>query len=68
MSTAARRREQELISKLTSAYTAADLDRLIALLTDDVRLTMPPHPFEYAAGRSPPRASASCSPKATAAG
>jgi RNA polymerase sigma-70 factor (TIGR02960 family) len=39
--------EQELISKLTSAYTAADLDRLIALLTDDVRLSMPPHPFEY---------------------
>jgi RNA polymerase sigma-70 factor (ECF subfamily) len=39
--------EQELIGKLTSAYTAADLDSLIALLTDDVRLAMPPHPFEY---------------------
>jgi len=39
--------EQELIGKLTSAYTAADLDSLIALLADDVRLSMPPHPFEY---------------------
>ena len=39
--------ERTLIGKLTSAYTAADLDSLIALLTDDVRLSMPPHPFEY---------------------
>ena len=39
--------EQELIRELTTAYTAADLDRLVALLTDDVRLTMPPGPFEY---------------------
>jgi RNA polymerase sigma-70 factor (TIGR02960 family) len=39
--------ERSLIDKLTSAYTAADLDGLIALLTDDVRLSMPPHPFEY---------------------
>lgn len=39
--------EQELIRNLTTAYTAADLNRLVALLTDDVRLTMPPGPFEY---------------------
>jgi RNA polymerase sigma-70 factor (TIGR02960 family) len=39
--------ERTLIDKLTSAYTAADLDGLLALLTDDVRLSMPPHPFEY---------------------
>jgi RNA polymerase sigma-70 factor (ECF subfamily) len=39
--------ERELIRKLTSAYTAADLDGLLALLTDDVRLSMPPGPFEY---------------------
>ena len=39
--------ERTLIDKLTSAYTAADLDGLLALLADDVRLTMPPHPFEY---------------------
>jgi RNA polymerase sigma-70 factor (TIGR02960 family) len=39
--------ERALIDKLTSAYTAADLDGLISLLADDVRLAMPPHPFEY---------------------
>ena len=39
--------ERTLISKLTSAYTAADLDSLLALLTDDIRLSMPPAPFEY---------------------
>lgn len=39
--------ERALIQKLTSAYTAADLETLLALLTDDVRLSMPPHPFEY---------------------
>ena len=39
--------EQALIGKLTSAYTAADLDGLLTLLTDDVRLSMPPAPFEY---------------------
>jgi RNA polymerase sigma-70 factor, ECF subfamily len=42
--------ERALIQKLTSAYTAADLDSLLALLTEDVRLTMPPHPFEYRGG------------------
>jgi len=39
--------ERALIDQLTAAYTAADLDALLALLTDDVRLAMPPHPFEY---------------------
>ncbi|MEU3984520.1 RNA polymerase subunit sigma-70 [Streptomyces sp. NPDC026672] len=39
--------ERDLIDKLTSAYAAADLDSLLALLADDIRLTMPPHPFEY---------------------
>ena len=39
--------ERALIQKLTSAHTAADLETLLALLTDDVRLSMPPHPFEY---------------------
>jgi RNA polymerase sigma-70 factor (TIGR02960 family) len=43
--------ERALIEKLTAAYTAADLDGLLALVTDDVRLSMPPHPFEYR-GRS----------------
>ena len=39
--------ERELIRKLTGAYTAADLDGLLSLLAEGVRLTMPPHPFEY---------------------
>jgi RNA polymerase sigma-70 factor (TIGR02960 family) len=39
--------ERDLIDKLTAAYTAADLDTLLTLLTDDVRMVMPPHPFEY---------------------
>ena len=39
--------ERALIDKLTAAYTAADLGGLLALLTHDVRLSMPPHPFEY---------------------
>ena len=39
--------EQELVRKLTRAYTAADLEGLLALLADDVRLSMPPGPFEY---------------------
>ena len=39
--------ERELIRRLTTAYTAGDLDGMLALLTEDVRLSMPPHPFEY---------------------
>jgi RNA polymerase sigma-70 factor (ECF subfamily) len=39
--------EQALVRQLAAAYTAADLDGLVALLTEDVRLAMPPHPFEY---------------------
>jgi RNA polymerase sigma-70 factor (ECF subfamily) len=40
--------EQELVAQLTRAYERADLDELITLLTDDVLLTMPPAPLEYA--------------------
>ncbi len=39
--------EQQLIRRLTTAYTSADLDGMLALLSEDVRLSMPPHPFEY---------------------
>jgi RNA polymerase sigma-70 factor (ECF subfamily) len=40
--------EQELVAQLTRAYEMADIDQLITLLTDNVLLTMPPAPLEYA--------------------
>jgi RNA polymerase sigma-70 factor (ECF subfamily) len=40
--------EAELVAQLTRAYEVADVDELIALLTEDVLLTMPPTPLEYA--------------------
>ena len=39
--------EQALVATFVRAYESADLDTLIALLTDDVRLSMPPIPLEY---------------------
>jgi RNA polymerase sigma-70 factor (ECF subfamily) len=35
------------VAKFVSAYESADLDALVALLTDDVFMSMPPMPFEY---------------------
>jgi RNA polymerase sigma-70 factor (ECF subfamily) len=46
--------EQAMVAKFVSAYEAADLDALVALLTDDVFMSMPPVPFEYL-GREPVR-------------
>jgi RNA polymerase sigma-70 factor (ECF subfamily) len=40
-------RERELTSRFADAFEAADAERLVALLTDDARLTMPPEPLEY---------------------
>ena len=40
--------EGRLVERLIQAYQAHDLDGLIALLSDDVRLRMPPVAFEYA--------------------
>jgi RNA polymerase sigma-70 factor (TIGR02960 family) len=40
-------RERELTSRFADAFEAADTERLVALLTDDARLTMPPEPLEY---------------------
>ena len=37
----------EIVSRLTRAWEAADIDGVIALLRDDVLLTMPPMPLEY---------------------
>ena len=39
--------EQALLTQFVTAYEAADLDAVIALLTDDVFISMPPMPFEY---------------------
>ena len=39
--------EEAVAAKLASAYQAADLDALVALLTDDVFISMPPLPLEY---------------------
>ena len=40
-------RQRELTSQFADAFEAADIERLIALLTDDALLTMPPEPGEY---------------------
>ena len=39
--------EDAIVAKFVSAYESADLDALVALLTDDVFMSMPPIPLEY---------------------
>src|SRR6266536_439314 len=39
--------EQALVADFVRAYESADLDALVALLTDDVFIAMPPMPFGY---------------------
>jgi RNA polymerase sigma-70 factor (TIGR02960 family) len=39
--------EDAIVGKFVSAWEHADLDALVALLTDDVFMSMPPMPFEY---------------------
>ncbi len=41
------RSEDAIVEKFVSAWESADLDALVALLTDDVFMSMPPMPFEY---------------------
>jgi hypothetical protein len=36
-----------LVARFVEAYEAADIDGLVALLTDDVFMAMPPLPLEY---------------------
>ena len=39
--------EQALVDKFVRAYQAGDVDAVVALLTDDACISMPPMPFEY---------------------
>jgi RNA polymerase sigma-70 factor (TIGR02960 family) len=39
--------ENAIAAKFAAAWESADLDALVALLTDDVFVSMPPMPFEY---------------------
>jgi RNA polymerase sigma-70 factor (TIGR02960 family) len=40
-------RERELARRFADAYVAADIDDVVALLTDDAWLSMPPAPHQY---------------------
>jgi RNA polymerase sigma-70 factor (ECF subfamily) len=39
--------ERELLDRFVAAFTELDVDALLALMTDDVWVSMPPMPFEY---------------------
>jgi RNA polymerase sigma-70 factor (TIGR02960 family) len=39
--------EDAIVAQFVRAYESADVDALVALLTDDVFISMPPMPFEY---------------------
>jgi RNA polymerase sigma-70 factor (TIGR02960 family) len=41
------RQERELVARFTSAFEGGDIAGVVALLTDDALMTMPPEPLEY---------------------
>lgn len=41
------RSEQALVERFVRAYEAGDVDQLLAVLTDDVKVSMPPIPLEW---------------------
>lgn len=40
-------RERELVGRFAEAFEGGDIDGIVALLSDDATLTMPPEPFSY---------------------
>lgn len=40
-------RERAIVDRFVAAFEAGDIDGVVALLTDDALLTMPPEPVEY---------------------
>jgi RNA polymerase sigma-70 factor (ECF subfamily) len=43
--------ERELVGRFARAFESGDVGSVVALLSDDARLTMPPEPMEYVGGR-----------------
>jgi RNA polymerase sigma-70 factor, ECF subfamily len=41
------RRERDLVSRFAGAFESGDVGAVVALLSEDARLTMPPEPMEY---------------------
>jgi RNA polymerase sigma-70 factor, ECF subfamily len=41
------RREREVVGQFANAIEDGDIDTVVALLTDDAWLTMPPYPYQY---------------------
>jgi RNA polymerase sigma-70 factor (ECF subfamily) len=39
--------ERDLVARFTDAFEGGDVERVVSLLSDDARLTMPPEPLEY---------------------
>jgi RNA polymerase sigma-70 factor (ECF subfamily) len=44
------RREREVVGQFANAIEDGDVDTVVALLTDDALLTMPPYPYQYQGG------------------
>ena len=44
------RREREVVRQFANAIEDGDIDTVVALLTDDAWLTMPPYPYQYQGG------------------
>ena len=45
-------REAEIVERFVEALQRGDLEQVVALLTDDARMTMPPEPFEFRGPRA----------------